>query len=94
MRVSELIERLTEIQENQGDIEVLGAYQPRYPLVADISAVTTVVLADADTATIYIALSSTEDYGNRFMWNDDETTVCVDCESDNCDCDDIETASV
>jgi hypothetical protein len=94
MRVSELIERLTEIQENQGDIEVLGAFQPRYPLVASISAVTTVVSPKADTATIYIALSGNEEYGYKAMWNDDEIEVCAECESDDCDCDETETASV
>jgi putative intracellular protease/amidase len=94
MRVSELIERLAEIQENQGDIEVLGAFQPRYPLTASIQAVTTVVIPEADKATVYIALGGSEEYGDSFMWNDDEITVCAECESDDCDCDETETASV
>jgi len=42
MTLNELIETLTDISDNEdaGEMEVRGAYQPNYPLVGSISAVT------------------------------------------------------
>lgn len=72
MTLDELIERLTEIRENyevSGDTVVRGAFQPNYPLIAAIAAVTTIV---SDTeAGIYIALGDAREYGLKAMWDDE-----------------------
>ncbi|NDC19930.1 MAG: hypothetical protein EBZ87_06650 [Microbacteriaceae bacterium] len=86
MTLTELIDRLTAIQEEHGDIEVLAAFQPNYPLITDVQAITTVIAGD-DT-TLYIAVGDGDAYGSKNLWSDDEIEVCADCESDDCECDD------
>jgi hypothetical protein len=86
MTLTELIERLSDIQEEHGDIKVLAAFQPNYPLITDVQAITTVTAGD-DT-TLYIAVGDGDEYGSKHLWCDDQIEVCVECESDDCECDD------
>lgn len=85
MTLTELIDRLTAIQDDHGDIEVLAAFQPNYPLVTSVQAITTVIAGD--TTTLYIAVGDGDSYGNKNLWSDDEIEVCAECESDDCECD-------
>jgi len=78
MTLTELIDRLTEIQEEHGDIEVLAAFQPNYPLIAEVQAITTV--SEHDTATLYIAVGDGNEYGNKNLWCDDQ--IDIDDDSD------------
>jgi hypothetical protein len=74
MTLSELIERLEEIRDDydvSGDTPIRGAFQPSYPLIAGIAAITTVIDDDADNAGIYIALGDGCNYGSRDLWNDE-----------------------
>jgi len=72
MTLNELIERLEEIRdEASGDIQILGAFQPNYPLVADVAAVTTFLSEDADESGVYIALADARNYGSSAMWDDE-----------------------
>jgi hypothetical protein len=72
MTLNELIERLEEIRDEvSGNIQVLGAFQPNYPLIANIDAVTTLISDDSDRAGVYIALSDGNSYGSRDLWDDD-----------------------
>ena len=72
MTLNELIERLEEIRnEASGDIQILGAFQPNYPLVADVAAVTTFLSEDADESGVYIALGDGRNYGSSAMWDDE-----------------------
>jgi hypothetical protein len=73
MTLNELIQRLTDIRDDwdvSGDTPVLGAFQPNYPLVADIAAITTIMDAN-EVPTIYIAISDGSNYGNSLMYSDD-----------------------
>ena len=92
MTLTELIERLTDIQEEHGNIQVLAAFQPNYPLITEVQAITTVTIGD--TATLYIAVGDGDEYGSQYLWSDDEIEVCKECECEPCDCDETETASV
>jgi hypothetical protein len=92
MTLTELIDRLTDIQEEHGDIEVLAAFQPNYPLITDVQAITTVTAGD--TSTLYIAVGDGDEYGSKHLWCDDQIEVCAECESDECDCDETEKAGV
>lgn len=74
MTLDEMIERLTELREDydvSGDTKILGAFQPNYPLVAGIAAITTIVSDDAREAGIYIALNDGSRYGFGAMWEDE-----------------------
>lgn len=72
MTLNELIERLEEIREEvSGDTRIRGAFQPNYPLIAEVEALTTYLSEDADETGIYIALGDGRDYGSRDMWNDE-----------------------
>lgn len=74
MTLDELIERLTDIRDDyeiSGDTPVRGAFQPSYPLLARIEAITTVIEKDGDKAGIYIALGDGNNYGSRDLWDDD-----------------------
>ena len=86
MTLTELIDRLTAIQEEHGDIEVLAAFQPNYPLITDVQAITTVI--SEDETTLYIAVGDGDNYGSKNLWADTEIEVCAECESDDCECDD------
>lgn len=85
MTLTELIDRLTAIQEEHGDIEVLAAFQPNYPLITDVQAITTVI--SEDETTLYIAVGDGDNYGSKNLWSDDEIEVCAECKSDDCECD-------
>jgi hypothetical protein len=74
MTLDELIERLTDIRDDyeiSGETPVRGAFQPNYPLIAGIAAITTVIEKDGDKAGIYIALGDAGNYGSRDLWDDD-----------------------
>jgi hypothetical protein len=74
MTLNELIERLTDIRDDyeiSGDTPVRGAFQPNYPLIAGIGAITTVLENNGDKAGIYIALGDAGEYGSRDLWDDD-----------------------
>ena len=76
MNIRELIEKLSEIEEWYGDIEVRAAFQPNYPLVTDIQELTTVI--EDDEPTLFIALGDGEDYGTKRMWDGDVVTLGED----------------
>jgi hypothetical protein len=72
MTLNELIERLEELRDEvSGNTPIRGAFQPNYPLVADVAAITAFVSEDADESGIYIALGDGRDYGSRDMWEDE-----------------------
>ena len=74
MTLDELIERLTDIRDDyeiSGDTPVHGAFQPNYPLIAGIGAITTVLENNGDKVGIYIALGDGGQYGSRDLWDDD-----------------------
>ena len=74
MTLDELIERLTDLRDDQeisGDTEIRGAFQPNYPLVAAVHAITTIVSDDEKEAGIYFALGDATTYGSEAMWDDD-----------------------
>ena len=73
MRIGELIDRLTEIQEEHGEIEVKGAFQPRWPLITDLEAVTTLIDEEEETATVFLALGDGDEYGSKSLWDDCDT---------------------
>ena len=56
MTISELKEMLSEIEEQHGDLEVVLAWQPTYPLQAHIEAVTAV-----DGEVVYLAQGAAPD---------------------------------
>jgi hypothetical protein len=70
--LDELIYRLEEIREElTGSTIVRGVFQPNYPLVADIDAITTLVTWDSGKSGVYLALGSATEYGTSEMWADD-----------------------
>jgi hypothetical protein len=74
MTLDEMIERLIEIRDDfevSGDTRIRGAFQPSYPLVGGIAAITTIVSDDENEAGIYIALGDGHNYGFGAMWDDD-----------------------
>lgn len=74
MTLNELIERLEELRDDYdvpGNTTIRGAFQPNYPLVARINAVTTFSSEDTAESAIYIALGDGNDYGSRDMWEDE-----------------------
>lgn len=73
MRIGELINRLTEIQEEHGEIEVRGAFQPDYPLISRLEAVTTLINEQEETATVFLALGDGDEYGTKSLWDDCDT---------------------
>lgn len=81
MKLRELIERLEEIEEGCGNLEVKGAFQPNYPLVARVDAVTTIV-DDENKGFVYIALGEGRDYGSRSMWFDEIIDADEDADED------------
>lgn len=71
MTLNELIERLEELRDDygvDGDSDVRGAFQPNYPLVARIDAIT--AINGDDEVIIYVALADARDYGSDKMWED------------------------
>ena len=71
MTLNELIERLESLRDDygvDGDSDVRGAFQPNYPLVARIDAITTI--NGDDEVTIYIALADAREYGSEKLWED------------------------
>lgn len=91
MNITELIERLQEIQENHGDddVVVMGMHQQSYPLREVIGAVWDpendrdwVHLAPYECAECGERQESTEDDLPRAYWNTDDDsgyTLCKDC---------------
>lgn len=72
MTLNELIERLEEIRDEVGgNTAVRGAFQPNYPLITGIDAITTVISDNSDEAGVYIALGDGNNYGSRDLWDDD-----------------------
>lgn len=74
MTLDEMIERLTSLRDYHdvsGDTQILGAFQPNYPLVTSINAITTIISDDEKEAGIYIALGDGTRYGFGAMWEDD-----------------------
>lgn len=73
MTIDEIIQRLEDMREElgSGDVAVRGAFQPNYPLVADITAITAVIPEGADGARLYIALGEARGYGDRTYWYDE-----------------------
>lgn len=79
MKISQLIDHLTEAMENNGDREVLLAYQPNWPLAADISNVYDPAeddnradeegdehaLSDRDSDVLWIAATTGVGYGDN-----------------------------
>lgn len=63
MELKELIERLQEIQEEYPDAMVSGVFQPNYPLIGELIAITT--MEDADGARVFIGLAHGYEYGSR-----------------------------
>ena len=73
MTLNELIERLEELRDDleiSGRTSVRGAFQPNYPLIAEVHAITTLVDEEGN-ARIFIALGDGDDYGARTLWEDD-----------------------
>jgi hypothetical protein len=76
MKISQLIDRLTEAMENNGDRDVLLAYQPNWPLAAGVSNVYDPAeddnradeegdehaLSDRDSDVLWIAASTSVEY--------------------------------
>jgi len=86
MNIQDLIERLEEIRHDHGaDVEVRGVFQPDYPLLGTIRAVTTIIGGeDGDDAhvEVFIGVGDGREYGDRYHyaggevmlgeWEDDE----------------------
>lgn len=70
MTLDELIDRLQEIRDEHGDVEVRGVFQPNYPLLADISAVTTII--EDGEIEVFIGLADGREYGDSRHYEDDE----------------------
>lgn len=75
MTISDLIERLSEILEEHGDLPIRAALQPNYPLLAEIDAVTTIVDTVRDRAEVYLGLAEPREYGGSDLWADDVVYV-------------------
>lgn len=74
MTLDEMIERLTEIRDDfnvRGDTRIRGAFQPNYPLIANIAAITTVINCEEDDKIVYIAFTDGTQYGSSDLWEDD-----------------------
>lgn len=74
MKLNELIEKLEDLRDNPdvgGDIEIRGAFQPNYPLISRIDAVTALISEDSKESGVYIALGDGTNYGSPLMWEDD-----------------------
>jgi len=67
MTLEEIIERLTEIMEENdaADWEIRGAFQPSYPLMGWLEEV---AYSEKDK-TIFFAIGSGTEYGKRAMWD-------------------------
>lgn len=77
MKISTLIDRLTEAMENNGDRDVLVAYQPNWPLAAGVANVydpaddddrdedddpDDAEISDRDSSVLWIAASTSVEY--------------------------------
>ena len=74
MTLNELIERLEELRDYwdvPGDSPIKGAFQPGYPLISEIRAITTFTDEDSNNARIFIALGDANEYGELKMWEDE-----------------------
>lgn len=71
MTLNELIERLEEIRDEVGGgTTVRGVFQPNYPLIARIDAVTTIT--DSGKADgVFIGLAEAKEYGCSDHYADD-----------------------
>lgn len=74
MKISELIERLTDIHEEFGDVNVEGVFQPDYPLISDIDSITTLE-GDSGQITVFIGLGDGSEYGCRKHYADTYVTM-------------------
>jgi len=94
MTLNELIERLQDLRdyhEVDGESQVTGAFQPNYPLLADIEAVTTILDAFDGTARIYLGLGGAESYGSGKEWDDEVLDLSEhhnNEDDDDCQCND------
>ena len=84
MRATDLIERLQDLVDQFGDLEVLVAHQPSYPLQARPQVVTACAQNPAPdemegSPAIYIACAASMDYAPRAAW-DEEPSVGEGCE--------------
>lgn len=72
MDLDELIQRLEELRDEFGGrTPVRGVFQPHYPLLADIDAVTMVATGvDLDHA-VFIGLADGREYGSSMHYADD-----------------------
>jgi hypothetical protein len=72
MNISELIDRLQDIQEQLGEeVEVRGVFQPNYPLLASLITVTTIT-KDGQSE-VFLGLGDGTDYGSDNHYLDDMT---------------------
>ena len=74
MRATDLIERLQDLVDEFGDLDVLVAHQPSYPLEARPNNVTVCPRAGDDARpAIYIACAGSSEYAPRAAWDDEPT---------------------
>lgn len=76
MRARDLIERLQDLVDRFGDLDVLVAHQPSYPLQAGIQVVTACEQPPASdemagSPAIYIACGSSGGYAPRAAWEEE-----------------------
>lgn len=90
MMLDELIERLQEFRDEIGsDVPVRGVQQPHSPLLAQLSAVTTIYAKGK--VEVFIGLAEPKAYGTRDHYSDDIVSLddaCQNCGdfSDECSC--------
>lgn len=72
MTLTELIDRLEDLREDlqTGELEVRGVFQPNYPLIARIDAITAIVDSDKKNG-VFIGLAEAKDYGSSIHYSDD-----------------------
>jgi hypothetical protein len=94
MTLNEIIERLQDLRDNyevDGYAQVTGAFQPNYPLLADIEAITTIIDAFDGSTRIYLGLGGAESYGSGKEWDDDIIDLSQhhnNEDDDDCQCND------
>jgi len=70
MNISELIDRLQDIQEQLGEeVYVRGVFQPNYPLLANLETVTTIT--KDGKSEVFLGLGNGTDYGSDNHYLDD-----------------------
>ena len=89
MTLNELIQQLTDLREElayggdeyeAGEVEVIGATQPNYPLDCELQEITAII-DDEGIKRVYLAFDDAGEYGTRRAW--DGGIIEIDDEDDD-----------